>query len=408
MEKVLKNIVERRVLTDASLVAERASTDAIADQGVARAQRVLDDLIERDRIVADDRLLKFRTAADSVLARERSASPAPDGSVAIERGTADAHMKIEREVTDMVLDRERQRADSAVETERREHEADRERVEARRQDTDDQLSTERIGTDVAVAALVETKTALSQANTTKARQRDVLGMVTHDLRNPLCVIAMNAQNIAHETTEPSTREAADEVTRAAARMERLLTDLLDVARIESGMLRIVKRRYDLGKLLTEVLESYRPLFAARAMTLTVESPVSPIVASFDHDRIVQVLSNLLGNAMKFMSPQGDGTSPAPPGRGQHLKVDLHVEQQGDDVAFVVADDGPGILPAALPHVFERFWQIDSNSRRGLGLGLYICKKIVEAHGGRISVESEVGKGATFRFTLPLRSDAQPQ
>ena len=394
MEEVLKNIVERRVLTDASLVAERASTDAIANQAVARAQRVLDDLIERDRIIADDRLLKFRTAADSVLARERSASPAPDGSVAIERSTADAHTKIEREVSDMALDRERQRADSAVETERREHEADRERVEARRQDTDEQLSTERIGTDVAVAALAETKTALSQANTTEARQRDVLGMVTHDLRNPLCVIAMNAQNIAHDTTEPSTREAADEVTRAVARMERLLTDLLDVARIESGMLRIVKRRYDLGKLLTGVLESYRPLFAARGVTFAVELPVSPIVASFDHDRIVQVLSNLLGNAMKFMSPQGT--------------VGLYAEQQGDDVAFVVADDGPGIRPAALPHIFERFWQIDSNSRRGLGLGLYICKKIVEAHGGRISAESELGKGATFRFTLPLRSDEQPQ
>jgi signal transduction histidine kinase len=394
MEEVRRQIVETRTLTDASLIAERAGSDAVEHKGATAAQRVFDDLIERDRIVADQRLSKFRERADSLLAQERLAAPPPDRSIAGERRAADAHKQVEREVTDAVLDRERQRADSAVETERRDHEADRGRVEEQRQHTDDQLSAERSHADVAVAAFDVTKTALSNANSTQARQRDVLRMVTHDLRNPLCVIAVNAQTIADDSKEAATREAADEVTRAAARMERLLTDLLDVARIDSGMLRIVKRPHDVGALLTEVRQSYGPLFAARGVTFAVEEPATRVLASFDSDRIVQVLSNLLGNAMKFVPSKGT--------------VDLHAETRVGHVEFVLADNGPGILPAALPHVFDRFWQVERGARRGLGLGLYICKEIVEAHGGRIWAESNVGKGATFWFTLPLSADEQLQ
>jgi signal transduction histidine kinase len=387
MDGVRENIAAWRAHTDASLGAERASADAATDPPTATAQRVLDDRIERDRILADARLLKFRESADSMLARERSASLARDSSVAIERQVVDAGKKAERAVTDALLDRERQRADTAVETERRQHEAGRARTEARRQDTDDKLSTERIGEDGTVSALDETKNALAHARGDQARRSDVLGMVAHDLRSPLSVIAMNAQVIAEATQEAASREAAQEVTLAAARMARLLTDLLDVARIESGTLRIVKREHDLGALMTEVLHSYQPLFAARGMTFAVEVPAAPVVVSFDHGRIVQVLSNLLGNAMKFTRLQG--------------VVDLHVERRAQEVEFVLRDTGPGIQPDALPHVFKRFWQIDSDARRGLGLGLYMCEKIVQGHAGRIWVESEFGKGATFRFTLPV-------
>jgi chemotaxis family two-component system sensor kinase Cph1 len=100
-----------------------------------------------------------------------------------------------------------------------------------------------------------------------------------------------------------------------------------------------------------------------------------------------VLSNLLGNAMKFVPSGGTAT--------------LRVVRREAEIEFLLSDSGPGIYRDQLPHVFERFWQVESNSRRGLGLGLYICKQLVEAHGGHISVESEVGKGATFRFTLPI-------
>jgi signal transduction histidine kinase len=293
----------------------------------------------------------------------------------------------ERQATDALPAHERRRGDLVTETERRAHDTDQASLDARRQDTDDNLSTERDGADLSVVALGETKSALSDAQGAQARNKDVLGMVAHDLRSPLAIIAMSAQVIDEETREPATREAAQEVTRAAARMARLLADLLDVARVDSGAFQIAKRRQDVGMLVTEVLNSYRPLFAAREITLLGEPPPAGIVASFDRDRIVQVLSNLLGNAMKFTPVNGI--------------VELGVRGRDQDVELVLRDNGPGISAEAMPNVFKRFWQIDSSARRGLGLGLYICEKIVEAHGGRIWGESTFGQGATFRFTLPL-------
>jgi signal transduction histidine kinase len=386
MDPARENIADLRERTDASLGAERATTDVATDRTTAMVQRALDDLIERDRMLADERLLKFRESADTLLARERSASPERPSSVALERHMADEGRKAEREGTDALLERERERADVGVETERRDLEGDRARLEARRQDTDQDLSTERKGTDVGVNAVGARDVALAHAQKQEARRADVLAMVAHDLRSPLCAIALNAKRIAESTREPSTREAAEDMTRGAARMERLLRDLLEVVRIESGTLRLVKRRHDVGALVAEVLQSYRPLFADRGITFSVEGPPAAVIASFDYDRLVQVLSNLLGNAMKFTPHEGT--------------VRLQVERRAGEVELVVRDSGPGIHPDALPHVFERFWQIDDDAHRGLGLGLYICERIVQAHGGRIWAESDFGKGATFRFTLP--------
>jgi signal transduction histidine kinase len=383
MEFVRRDIAETRAQTDASLVAERADTDSARLLAAAAEVRKLDDLIERDRLVADERLKTFRESADKVIVRDRSGSDKHEVAVALERDVADESKKAERRLADLQLERERQRA----ERERQEHEADRARQESRRHDTDDQLLLERNRADAAVAELGETQHALADAHSEQERQMDVLGMVTHDLRSPLSVIVLNAQNIAEVTAEASTREDALEVTRAAWRMERLLMDLLDVARIESRTLRIARGEHDVGDFVADVLKSYQPLFAARGMKFSVAVPNPSLVAWFDRDRIVQVLSNLLGNAMKFTPANGT--------------IGLRVQRRNRDVEFELHDSGPGIAANALPHVFERFWQIDRDARRGLGLGLYICKKLVEEHGGRIWVESEFGKGATFRFTLPL-------
>lgn len=376
----METVQDGRALTDASLGAERAGVDATIERSDADRRLLLDDRIERDRAAADERLMKFRESADRVLARARWASPPPDGVVALERLVADENKQAERDITDALLDHERQRVDARADTRRRAEDQDRVSHESHRRDTDERLSDERGDADL-------TTTALADSRSGEVRRADVLAMVTHDLRNPLCVIVVNAEMLAEQTMEPATREAAEEMTRAAARMERLLTDLLDVARIESGTLRIVKHRYDLGTLLSEVLVSYRPLFEARGVTFTANLPPDGLVASFDHDRIVQVLSNLLGNAMKFTPPGG--------------AVDLRAEGGDDEVALVVQDDGPGIPEEALPHLFERFWQVDTGARRGLGLGLYICQNIAEAHGGHVSVQSRLGAGAAFRVALPV-------
>lgn len=388
MGQSLNEVAQRRACTDASLGAERATSDIDDRAPAANSRRILDDLIERDRILADIRLSKFRDGADRTVARERSDAPAADPCAFDERNSADQLKKVEREMADATLLRERKRSDVAVETERHEHDALRVDLETLRQATDDQLSSERQDADSTSAALGKTRTALARALSGRGQGNEVLSMVSHDLRSPLNVISLNTESIVATTMEPATRTSANAIMRGIARMERLLCDLLDLARIESGTLSIVRRQHDVGALLLEVLRTYQPMFAGRNITFTIDMPADSIDAFFDHDRIVQLLSNLLGNAMKFT-----------PGGGA---VTLRAERQANHVAFALHNDGAGISAAALPHIFERFWQIDSNARRGLGLGLNICRTIIEAHGGQIWAESEVGKGALFRFTLPIR------
>ncbi len=173
-------------------------------------------------------------------------------------------------------------------------------------------------------------------------------------------------------------------------MDRLLTDLLDVVRIHAGSLSVHKRQHDVGALVAEVFDTYAPLFRTRGIAFCIDMESESIVAPFDHDRMVQVLSNLLGNAMKF-TPHGG-------------HVTLQVKRETHQVQIALSDDGPGIHPSAVPLVFERFWQIDSTTRRGLGLGLHIAEEIVKVHGGRIWVETVFGKGATFKFTLPFNAE----
>jgi signal transduction histidine kinase len=384
MGQSTKETADRRAHTDASLGAERATSDADSLMSAAAARSLLDDLIERDRMLADIRLLKFRDRIDRTLSRQRSDSLSPGPSIFSERIAADHRSQTEREMGDELLQRERDRSDVAVATERTQQQTRRGTLDTRRLDTDDQLSTERRGAD---STLVATRNALAEAKIQGERRHDILGVVAHDLRSPLTVISMSADNVAELSPDPVIRISCHAITLAVARMDRLLSDLLDMARIDSGTLRIVKRQHDIGALLAEIHGSYEPLFTARHIAFVIDVPAARALACFDHDRIVQVLSNLLGNAMKF-TPSGGA-------------VTLRAEFQEEQILFTVSDNGPGIPAAVLKNVFEPFRQIDCLTRRGLGLGLYICKNIVQAHGGNIWAVDDVGQGATFRFTLPL-------
>jgi signal transduction histidine kinase len=386
MERVRENIVADRTHTNESLSAERAGVDSTSDVISPVAQRALDDILERGRMLADRKLWKFRDGADTTLADNRRASNG-DSSVAIERQMADDGTKAERKATDAIVAGERHGVDAATAAKRQAHDSDRNGMKERRQNTDDQLSMERYDTDMAVRNLGETKGALAHAYGGHSPKGDVLAMVSHDLRSPLAIISMSTHVIAELVKDPEALAAVDEVSRATARMERLLTDLLDVARIESGALRVVKRQNDVCAFLAEVYRSYQPIFEDRGIAFAINKPPEPIFASFDHDRIVQVLSNLLCNALKFTPTKGT--------------VTVHVARRAENVEFGLQDSGPGIGPDEMPNIFKRFWQIDSARRRGLGLGLHICEKIVAEHGGRIWAESELGKGTTFRFTLPI-------
>ncbi|MFL5351039.1 ATP-binding protein [Archangium sp.] len=227
---------------------------------------------------------------------------------------------------------------------------------------------------------------------TRARE-DLLAVVSHDLKNPLGVVQLaSALLMRGAQGKPGTEQVqkqAGRIQAAAERMGRLISDLLDWGRIEAGGLPLEPSEQDVASLVMEAMESVRPLAEARGLRVAAELEDDGVQVKCDRTRVLQVLGNLLGNAVKF-TPDG----------GQ-LTVGARVQQ--GEVRLWVRDTGSGIKPEALPHVFERYWQAKDAESRGTGLGLYIAKGIVEAHGGRIWAQSEWGQGSTFSFTLPTAS-----
>ncbi|MEO7094927.1 MAG: ATP-binding protein [Polyangiales bacterium] len=169
-------------------------------------------------------------------------------------------------------------------------------------------------------------------------------------------------------------------------MKRLVEDLLDFASIEAGHLAIERQAQDAGSLLLEVVASFEDVAQKKSLRMTSDIEPHLPKAHADRDRIVQVLTNLTANATKATPEGGD--------------INLRVHSRGDDLLFTVSDSGPGISEQDVAHLFERYWRSGSAPYAGTGLGLAIARGIVVAHGGRIWVESELGHGATFLFTLP--------
>jgi len=223
----------------------------------------------------------------------------------------------------------------------------------------------------------------------RARE-EVLGVVSHDLRNPLSAIGMCARALDEATTlESSAREAVHTINQATEWMQRMIHDLLDVASIEAGQLSVERREEDMVILLIRAAEMFQPLADERGIALVTEIPHHLPNVYLDAERILQVLSNLLGNAIKFVG--GGGT------------VTLRATREPGGVRVSVIDDGPGIPPEELPHVFDRFWHARRPaSGQGSGLGLTIAKGIIDAHRGRIWIESTVGEGTKVHVTLPVR------
>jgi len=217
----------------------------------------------------------------------------------------------------------------------------------------------------------------------------VLGIVAHDLRNPLQTIMMQASLLQREDTGPERRDQTPRlvIERSATRMNRLIQDLLDVARAEAGKLRIERQRLSAADLAREAVESHASLATSAQLELRLE--VKGLVGDVigDRHRLLQVLDNLIGNALKFTP------------RGGRVVVETCAEE--GSIVFAVSDTGPGIASESVAHIFEPFWQAATRSRRlGAGLGLPISKGVVEAHGGRIWVKSSPDRGTTFAFAIP--------
>jgi signal transduction histidine kinase len=188
------------------------------------------------------------------------------------------------------------------------------------------------------------------------------------------------------------RNWLDMIYRSADRMNGIIQDLLDLSRIDSGGFVVEPRECSAQDLLSDARESFEPLARQKQIRLNVSAGEDLPLLYADPRQLQRVFSNLIGNALKF-TPEGGVT-------------DVLAARAGDEILFTVRDNGPGIHPDELPHVFERYWQARENDRRGVGLGLSIAKGIVDLHGGRISAESEPGKGATFYFTIPCNGPGQ--
>jgi signal transduction histidine kinase len=351
---------ERR-LTDDSLRTERQKTDRALADGQSRVESEADGVIGRARDDAD---------AVLVVAREKADELADAGA----RTHAHRMVVRERTVADQALADERASEDENLRLRRAEQASIWARLlPLERAKTDRYLLTERLRSDDAVA-----------------NRDDFLSIVSHDLRDLLSGIVMSATLLSERSPEGaegmSTRSATDRIQRYAARMNRLIGDLLDVGSIDAGRLAITVTHGDLATVVSEALDTFAGPASAKAISLEVEHLERPLLASFDHDRMLQVLANLLSNAIKFTKEGG--------------RVLVRGEGNGDAIHVTISDNGAGIPHAMLESVFERFWQVGKNDRRGLGLGLYISRCIIEAHGGTIWAESELGEGSRICFRLP--------
>jgi PAS domain S-box-containing protein len=219
---------------------------------------------------------------------------------------------------------------------------------------------------------------------------EMLGIVSHDLRNPVNAVKMLAAAILRtghtEALPKDVSDHADVMLQAARQMDALIQDLLDVSRIESGRMQLQPRVVGVNELVSQATETLSPLAAQAGVTVTLTFPDRLPQVDVDPDRIVQVLSNLIGNAIKYTP------------RGGSVRVEAEADQ--DIVRVTVTDTGIGISEQELPRVFDRFWQSKRTNRSGAGLGLAIARGIVRSHGGRIWIESVANEGTTVHFTVP--------
>lgn len=368
---------EQRIRTNDSLRVEREKTDHAVASGQKKVAQHADAVVELARDNADAVLNVARENADAVLdeARDKADELLESGQGERHADPAARILVAERELADGALRDARDNADETLRRERADYARSlRKFLPLERESTDRFLRSERMHSDDALV-----------------NRDDFLAIVTHDLRDLLGGIVMSAAVISKSAPQDDegkkTLAQTGRIERYAARMNRLIGDLTDVASIDAGKLAISPSPGDLAVLISEAEDSFGATASAKGISLQTRIAAGPLAAAFDHDRILQVLANLISNSLRF-TPKGG-------------KITIYGEPEGANLRLSVVDTGTGIPQGALESIFERFTQAERKNRRGgLGLGLYISRCIVEAHGGRIWAQSQPGAGTEVSLTLP--------
>lgn len=379
--------VERKK-TDSSLHAERDKTNESLRRSRAVTERKIDDAVVVERAAADLKTQASREGADTDRDVERSLRNYDREE---ERGSSDDRLQEERHRADLAIELERNRVDVAIDSERvLKSELSKKLLERERQITDTNLKDERFKTDSEVTKEAS-ELAITKLNLTS--RDEFLAIVSHDLRNPIgaastaATFLIDDENFAH--LSPEVQHWIRFIKRNIETSLRLIADLVDVERIAQGKGLVVPKMNAIKSIFDDVIADHAFSAQSKSIELAINEIDAEAQAFCDRDRIHQVLSNLIGNAIKF-TPVGG-------------KVQMKVTISEEEVSCSVADSGPGIDPSEVLKIFDRFAQLQSKDRTGLGLGLYIAKMLIEAHGGKIWAESRLGEGCVFAFKIPRRS-----
>jgi len=352
--------------TDLPRQSEREKSDETLRDSDLASEDQADFDRDAERVEADKAKLQSRSDSDA----SRDLGRADTGRSGAERqAQGDERLRVERQTSDQAIKGERLRADAATEKGRSQYQA---------------------AAKSSAELLSQEQQSHQKTKATLTTREEFLAIVSHDLRNPLNNISMATQNLLEEPKD--VKELASSINRSADEMLRLIEDLLDVERMAVGKLTLHIEQHDVSEIIKEAVEKFKGTAASKGITLEAAPQDVCGYVVCDRSRVMQVLSNLIGNAIKFT-----------PAKGQICVSCQRAGPEGGEVRISVSDTGEGIAPEKIKTIFERFSQIHNQDRRGIGLGLYIAKMMVEEHRGTIWVESKLAEGSTFHFTLPLRS-----
>lgn len=387
MEKLqgMPFLEKERSSTDQSLNAERDKTNESLLKGRDEVERHTDRIVQSERDKIDKSALEARNKIDS---NNRQNQKEEFSGVIM-------HLKRERLESDKTIELERSKVDKAIELERNLKETMANRLLGQERElTDKNLSAERCLTDSRVED-ASTKLEIeiaghSQTKISLTTRDEFLAIVSHDLKNPIGAIFSCADMLLQDgnlgSMSSDLKSWIDFIKRNADISLRLISDLLDVERIAQGMLQVKIEKQKISKIISQAVETFTQPATAKKLTLVYDPPDISDVAFCDHDRVLQVLSNLIANAIKFTSKGGS--------------ILVRTEIQDDKLVVSVCDTGSGIPEDKKEQIFDRFAQLSSKDRTGLGLGLYISKMLIEAQAGHLWVVSKLGEGSKFYFSLP--------